>query len=64
MNMRELLRAVGRLPSNQRTALTLREFEGRSYPEIASSGEPPSGKFVVISVIIPFTAVGVDFASP
>src|SRR4051794_17311831 len=37
LNVRELLRAVGRLPSNQRTALTLREFEGRSYPEIANT---------------------------
>jgi RNA polymerase sigma factor (sigma-70 family) len=37
LNIRELLRAFGRLPSNQRTALTLREFEGRSYPEIAET---------------------------
>jgi transcriptional regulator with XRE-family HTH domain len=34
-NVRELLRALRRLPFNQRTALTMREFEGRSYPEIA-----------------------------
>jgi RNA polymerase sigma factor (sigma-70 family) len=34
-NIRELLRALGRLPSNQRTALTMRELEGRPYPEIA-----------------------------
>jgi RNA polymerase sigma-70 factor (ECF subfamily) len=37
LNIRELLRAFGRLPSNQRAALTLREFEGRSYPEIAET---------------------------
>jgi RNA polymerase sigma factor (sigma-70 family) len=37
LNVRELLRAFGRLPANQRTALTLREFEGRSYPEIAET---------------------------
>src|SRR3954452_23228202 len=37
LNLRELMRAFGRLPSNQRTALTLREFEGRSYPEIAET---------------------------
>jgi RNA polymerase sigma-70 factor (ECF subfamily) len=36
-NIRELLRALGRLPSNQRTALTMRELEGRSYPEIAET---------------------------
>ena len=37
LNVRELLRAFGRLPSNQRAALALREFEGRSYPEIAET---------------------------
>jgi RNA polymerase sigma factor (sigma-70 family) len=37
LNVRELLRALGRLPFNQREALTMREFEGRSYPEIAES---------------------------
>jgi RNA polymerase sigma factor (sigma-70 family) len=36
-NVRELLRALRRLPSNQRSAITMREFEGRSYPEIAES---------------------------
>ena len=36
-NIRELLRALGRLPFNQRTALTMRELEGRSYPEIAET---------------------------
>src|SRR3954469_4406449 len=36
-NIRELLRALGRLPSNQRAAITMRELEGRSYPEIAES---------------------------
>ena len=36
-NVRELLRALGRLPDNQRTALTMRELEGRSYPEIAKT---------------------------
>jgi RNA polymerase sigma-70 factor, ECF subfamily len=37
LNVRELLRALGRLPFNQRAALTLRELEGRSYPEIAET---------------------------
>jgi RNA polymerase sigma factor (sigma-70 family) len=37
LNIRELLRALGRLPFNQRAALTLRELEGRSYPEIAET---------------------------
>ena len=37
LNIRELLRAFGRLPFNQRAALTMREFEGRSYPEIAET---------------------------
>jgi len=36
-NIRELLRALGRLPFNQRAALTMRELEGRSYPEIADT---------------------------
>src|SRR2546423_8614699 len=36
-NVRELLRAVGRLPSNQRSALAMRELEGRTYPEIAET---------------------------
>jgi RNA polymerase sigma factor (sigma-70 family) len=36
-NLRELLRALRRLPSNQRAALTMRELEGRSYPEIAET---------------------------
>jgi RNA polymerase sigma factor (sigma-70 family) len=37
LNVRELLRALGRLPFNQRAALTMRELEGRSYPEIAET---------------------------
>src|SRR4051794_210293 len=36
-NIRELLRALGRLPFNQRAAITMRELEGRSYPEIADT---------------------------
>ena len=36
-NVRELLRALGRLPSNQRSALAMRELEGRTYPEIAET---------------------------
>src|SRR6476659_3681783 len=36
-NIRELLRALGRLPFNQRAAITMRELEGRSYPEIAET---------------------------
>jgi RNA polymerase sigma factor (sigma-70 family) len=36
-NVRELLRALGRLPFNQRAAITMRELEGRSYPEIADT---------------------------
>ena len=36
-NLRELTRALRRLPSNQRAAITMRELEGRSYPEIAES---------------------------
>src|SRR5712691_8197817 len=31
-NLRELLCALDRLPSNQRSAIALRELEGRSYP--------------------------------
>jgi RNA polymerase sigma factor (sigma-70 family) len=34
-NIRELLRTMGRLPVNQRAAITMREFEGRSYVDIA-----------------------------
>jgi RNA polymerase sigma factor (sigma-70 family) len=36
-NIMELLRALGRLPFNQRAAITMRELEGRSYPEIAET---------------------------
>src|SRR6266516_889787 len=36
-NLGELLRAVGRLPFNQRSALAMRELEGRTYPEIAET---------------------------
>src|SRR3954447_21755334 len=36
-NVPELLRALGRLPFNQRAAITMRELEGRSYPEIADT---------------------------
>lgn len=36
-NVRELLRALGKLPFNQRSAIALRELEGRSYPEIAET---------------------------
>jgi RNA polymerase sigma factor (sigma-70 family) len=36
-NIRELLRALGRLPFNQRAAITMRELEGRSYDEIADT---------------------------
>jgi RNA polymerase sigma factor (sigma-70 family) len=36
-NVRELLRALRRLPLNQRAAITMRELEGRSYPEIAET---------------------------
>jgi len=36
-NIKELLRALGRLPFNQRAAITMRELEGRSYPEIAET---------------------------
>jgi RNA polymerase sigma-70 factor (ECF subfamily) len=37
LNLRELLRVLDRLPFNQRSALTMRELEGRSYPEIAET---------------------------
>jgi RNA polymerase sigma factor (sigma-70 family) len=36
-NVRELIRALRRLPRNQRAAITMRELEGRSYPEIAQT---------------------------
>src|SRR3954469_20018625 len=36
-NIRELLRALRRLPFNQRAAITMRELEGKSYPEIAET---------------------------
>jgi RNA polymerase sigma factor (sigma-70 family) len=36
-NLGELLRAVRRLPFNQRSALAMRELEGRTYPEIAET---------------------------
>jgi RNA polymerase sigma factor (sigma-70 family) len=36
-NVRELLQALGRLPFNQRAAITMRELEGRTYPEIAET---------------------------
>lgn len=36
-SIRELLRALGRLPFNQRAALAMRELEGRSYEEIAET---------------------------
>jgi hypothetical protein len=36
-NVRELLRLLGRLPFNQRAALTMRELEGRSHVEIAET---------------------------
>jgi RNA polymerase sigma factor (sigma-70 family) len=34
-NIRELTRVIGRLPFNQRAAITMRELEGRSYVDIA-----------------------------
>ena len=37
VNVRELLRALGRLPFHQSAALTMRELEGRSYSEIAET---------------------------
>jgi hypothetical protein len=36
-NVRELLGALGRLPFNQRAAITMRELEGRTYDEIAET---------------------------
>jgi len=36
-NVDDVLRAVGRLPFNQRSALAMRELEGRTYPEIAET---------------------------
>ena len=36
-NVRELLHALGRLPFNQRAAITMRELEGRPYEEIAET---------------------------
>jgi RNA polymerase sigma factor (sigma-70 family) len=36
-NIRELLHTIGRLPSNQRAAITMRELEGRSYVDIAET---------------------------
>jgi RNA polymerase sigma factor (sigma-70 family) len=36
-NIRELLKVLGRLPFNQRTAIAMRELEGRSYQEIAET---------------------------
>jgi RNA polymerase sigma factor (sigma-70 family) len=36
-NVRELLRALGRLPFNQRAAIAMRELQGRSYDEIAET---------------------------
>ena len=35
--IRDVLAALGELPVNQRAALTMRELEGRSYPEIAET---------------------------
>jgi RNA polymerase sigma factor (sigma-70 family) len=36
-NLDEVLRALSRLPFNQRSALVMRELEGRSYEEIANA---------------------------
>src|SRR2546421_11579983 len=36
-NLEGVLRALGRLPFNQRAALVMRELEGRSYAEIADT---------------------------
>jgi RNA polymerase sigma factor (sigma-70 family) len=36
-NVREVLKALGRLPFNQRSALVMRELEGRTYEEIAEA---------------------------
>jgi RNA polymerase sigma factor (sigma-70 family) len=38
-NVRELFRVLGRLPFNQRAAITMRELEGRTYDEIAETLE-------------------------
>jgi len=35
--VREVLEVLGQLPETQRTALAMRELEGRSYPEIAET---------------------------
>jgi RNA polymerase sigma factor (sigma-70 family) len=35
--VREVLEVLGQLPETQRTALAMRELEGRSYPEIAQA---------------------------
>src|SRR5919108_2337346 len=35
LDVEEVLRALGRLPFNQRAALVMRELEGRTYKEIA-----------------------------
>ena len=35
LSVAELMRALGRIPAAQRSALVMREFEGRSYTEIA-----------------------------
>jgi RNA polymerase sigma factor (sigma-70 family) len=37
VSVRELLKALGRLPFNQRAAIAMRELEGRSYEEIAET---------------------------
>jgi hypothetical protein len=37
VNVHELLKALGRLPFNQRAAIAMRELEGRSYEEIAET---------------------------
>src|SRR5919201_1940778 len=36
-NVEGVLRALGRLPFNQRAALVMRELEGKSYAEIADT---------------------------
>src|ERR671925_2101755 len=36
-NVRSILRALGQLPFNQRSALVMRELEGRSYEEIGEA---------------------------
>jgi len=36
-NVRSILRALGQLPFNQRSALVMRELEGRTYEEIADT---------------------------